>query len=56
MDPTLRFLFYLGAAVCFALAAFGGGRAARGRSLAFLPLGLLLWIAPTVWDAGTTAF
>lgn len=56
MDPTIRFLFYLGAAVCFAVAAFASGRAAGRTSVAFIPLGLLLWIAPTVWDAGTTAF
>ena len=56
MDPTIRFIFYLAAAVCFAVAAFGGGRATRAKSLAFVPLGLLLWIVPTVWDSGSAAF
>lgn len=56
MDPKIAFICYLGAAVCFALAAFGGNRVARGRSAAFLPLGLLLWLLPTLWDAGANAF
>ncbi|HVF73630.1 MAG TPA: hypothetical protein VM938_01170 [Acidimicrobiales bacterium] len=56
MDPTIRFLFYLAAAICFAIAAFAAGRAGRGNSIGFLPLGLLLWIAPSVWDAGSAAF
>jgi len=56
MDPKLSFFFYLAAAVCFALAAFGGDRVARGRSMAFLPVGLLLWLVPTLWGAGEAAF
>lgn len=54
MDPKLQFACYLGAAICFALAAFG--RVAAKAQVAFVPLGLLLWLLPTLWLAATTAF
>jgi lipopolysaccharide export LptBFGC system permease protein LptF len=62
MDPLsdeLRFLFYLLAVVCFALAAFADGgflaRRATGR-LSLLPLGLALFAFPAMWDTGAAAF
>jgi hypothetical protein len=56
VDPVPRFFCYLAAAACLALAALG--RAERGRTSpdVLVALGLLLWLAPTLWDAGTTAF
>lgn len=63
MDPKLAFLFYLVAVVCFAVAAFvpaapGLGRGGRGLGgrIALVPLGLGLWLFPTMWTAGTSAF
>ena len=57
MDPTVKFFFYLAAAVAFGLSALGGTRSGKGGQPAvLLPLGLLLWLAPTVWDAGKAAF
>jgi len=57
MDPTIRFFCLLAGAACFALAALGGTRrGAGGQPAVLLPLGLLLWMLPTVWDAGNAAF
>ena len=63
MDPKLQFFFYLGALVCFALSAFGdalrfGRRPGRAilPAVALVPLGLLLFVFPTVWATGTLAF
>ena len=63
MDPKLTFLFYLAALVCFGIAAFapaapglgGPGRGLGGR-VCLVPLGLGLWLFPTVWAAGSAAF
>ncbi|CAN5724096.1 MAG: hypothetical protein M3535_11360 [Actinomycetota bacterium] len=56
MDPRLTFLFYLGALVCFALAA-AGGRVGGGRaSVGLVPLGLALWLFPLLWSTGVAAF
>jgi hypothetical protein len=57
MDDKLRFFFLLGSALSFLLAAFGGTR--RGRLLqpeVLVPLGLLLWVVPSVWDVYERAF
>jgi hypothetical protein len=57
MDDQLRFFFLLGSAACFLLAVFGGTK--RGRILqpeALVPLGLLLWVLPTLWDVYERAF
>lgn len=63
MDPEVAFFFYLGAVVCFVLAAIGeswkyGARTRKGLkpTLALLPLGLALAFFPTMWDAGVNAF
>ena len=63
MDPKLAFLFYLAAVVCFGLSAFGPvgprvggtGRGLGGR-IALMPLGLGLWLFPTMWNTGVNAF
>ncbi len=53
MDIKVKFFFFLGAVVCFAIAAF----AERFRSrVALVPLGLALFVFPTVWDTGVAAF
>ena len=57
MDDKLRFFFLLASALSFLLAVFGGTR--RGRLLqpeVLVPLGLLLWVAPSVWDVYEAAF
>jgi hypothetical protein len=63
MDNEVKFFFYLGAVVCFVLAALGegwryGGRGRRGLAprLILLPLGLALFAFPTMWDTGVAAF
>jgi hypothetical protein len=63
MDPEVSFFFYLGAIVCFVLAALGEGwrygartRAGLKPSLTLLPLGLALAFFPLMWDTGVAAF
>lgn len=63
MDPEVSFFFYLGAVICFALAAAGDawrlgslGRRGVAPRLALLPLGLALFAFPVMWTAGTQAF
>lgn len=63
MDPEISFFFYLGALICFILAAVGevwkyGGRTRRGAqpTLSLLPLGLALTVFPTLWSTGTLAW
>ncbi len=53
MDIKIKFLFYLAAVACLVIAAFGSRISAR---VALLPLGLALFIFPTLWDTGVTAF
>ena len=63
MEPEVSFFFYLGALVCFILAAIGetwryGGRTRRGLkpTLTLLPFGLALAVFPTLWNTGELAF
>jgi hypothetical protein len=63
MDPEIAFFFYLGAVICFVLAALGetwkyGGRTRRGLkpTLTLLPLGLALLAFPVMWTAGVDAW
>ena len=63
MDPKVQFFFYLGAVICFGLAAVGdlwryGARARRGLApaIALVPLGLFLFAFPTMWTTGTAVF
>ncbi len=63
MDNEVKFFFYLGAVICFVIAALGegwryGGRGRRGLApqLLLLPLGLALFAFPTMWDTGVAAF
>ncbi len=63
MDPKIQFFFYLGAVICFALAAAGdawrfGARGRRGLAprLGLVPLGLALFVFPTMWNTGDLAF
>jgi hypothetical protein len=63
VDAEVSFFFYLGAVLCFALAAAGeawryGGRGRRGLAprLALIPLGLALWVFPLMWTTGVAAF
>lgn len=63
MKPEVAFWFYLGAVICFVLAAAGDGwrfgslgRRGMAPRLALLPLGLALFAFPTLWTVGTQAF
>ena len=57
MDARIRFFCYLAAAACFLVAALGGTkRGAAAQPAVLIPLGLLLFILPTMWDAGGQAF
>lgn len=54
MDPAVEFLVYLAAAGCFLLAALGGAHKGANPA-ALVPAGLLLWLLPTLWEAGERA-
>lgn len=54
MDATAEFLLYLAAAGCFLLASLGGARKGANPA-ALVPAGLLLWLLPTLWEAGERA-
>jgi hypothetical protein len=63
MDPKISFFFYLGAVICFAIAAAGpawkhGLRSRRGGTptLVLVPLGLALAVFPTMWTVATVAW
>lgn len=56
MDPTATFVCYLAAAGCFLLAALGGTKRGFSNPASLLPAGLLLWLLPTLWEAGIRAF
>jgi hypothetical protein len=58
-----QFFFYLAAVICFVVAALGEGWRLGGRTRAGLaarivlvPLGLALWLFPTMWNTGQAAF
>jgi hypothetical protein len=63
LDAKAQFFFYLAAVICFVIAAAGeawrfgrlGRRGLPGR-LALVPLGLALWLFPTMWNTGQAAF
>ncbi len=57
MSPKTAFFFYLGVFICFVIASLGEGWkfGARGRrglapSIALIPLGLALFVFPTMYD------
>ncbi len=57
------FFFYLAAVVCFLIAAAGEawkfgrlGRRGLAPRLVLVPLGLALWLFPTMWNLGQQAF
>lgn len=63
MDDEVAFFFYLAAVICFVLAAAGegwryGSRGRRGLAprVVLVPLGLALWLFPTMWNTGQAAF
>lgn len=56
MDVKIRFFFYLAAVIVFGLAAMGNGLRLGKRGMVLVPLGLALWLFPTVWDTGEAAF
>ena len=59
MDKKVEFFFYMAAVICFGLAATGEGvrlgRVGR-RTISLVPLGLLLWLFPLMWNTGRAAF
>jgi hypothetical protein len=63
LNEKATFFFYVGAVLCFLLAAIGetwryGARTRAGLSprLVLLPLGLALWLFPLMWNTGYHAF
>jgi hypothetical protein len=63
MDKEVEFFFYLGAVICFALAAAGEawrygrlGRRGMAPRIVLVPLGLALWLFPLMWNTGQAAF
>ena len=55
MSVEIKFLFYLAAVICFVLAALPAGRPGLSR-VGLTPLGLALFVFPTLWDTGAAAF
>ncbi|MGH9155547.1 MAG: hypothetical protein ACRD1K_06885 [Acidimicrobiales bacterium] len=53
MSAEVRFLFLLGAIICWGLAAFATRVSPR---VGLVPLGLALAFFPSLWEAGTTIF
>jgi|GraSoiStandDraft_30_1057271.scaffolds.fasta_scaffold598334_2 hypothetical protein len=63
MSPETSFWFYLAAIICWVLAAAGSawrfgrlGRAGLEPRLVLVPLGLALFLFPTLWTTGKLAF
>ena len=63
MSPKTAFFFYLAAFICFLISASGEGwkfgmRGRRGLapSIALLPLGLALFVIPTLYDTFKAAW
>ena len=63
MDVEIKFWFYLASVIVLLLAAAGenwryGARTRRGvaPALTLLPLGIALFVFPTMWDVGVEAF
>lgn len=63
IGPKGQFFFFLAAVICFVLAAIGEprmtgrlGRPTVVSRIAFVPLGLALWLFPLMWNTGQTAF
>jgi hypothetical protein len=63
IGPKGVFFFYLAAVICFVLAAIGEprirgrlGRPSVGPGIAFVPLGLALFVFPQMWNLGHVAF
>lgn len=63
MSDKTSFFFYLGAVICFVVAAAGEGwrfgrlgRRGMAPRLVLVPLGLALFVVPTMWDTGVAAF
>ncbi len=63
MSDKTSFFFYLAAVVCFVIAAAGEGwrfgrlgRRGLAPRLVLVPLGLALFVFPTMWDTGVAAF
>jgi hypothetical protein len=63
LDKKVEFFFYLGAVLCFVLAAAGegwryGSRGRRGLAprVVLVPLGLALWLFPLMYYTAQQAF
>lgn len=63
MSPKTAFFFYLAALLCFLVAAAGEGwrygrlgRRGMAPRVVLVPLGLALWLFPTLWNAFKAAF
>jgi hypothetical protein len=63
LDKKVEFFFYLGAVLCFVLAAAGEGwrygrlgRRGLAPRVVLVPLGLALWLFPLMWNTGKLAF
>ena len=63
MDSEVEFFFYLGAVICFLVAAAGEGwrygrlgRRGMAPRVVLVPLGLALWVFPLMWNTGKAAF
>ena len=63
LDAKAQFFFYLASVICFVVAAAGEawrfgrlGRRGLAPRLLLVPLGLALFVFPTMWNTGQAAF
>jgi len=56
VDPKIKFFFYLAALIVFLFSTLGRGFKLGGRGITEVPLGLALWLFPTLWEVGEAAF
>ena len=56
MDLKVQFFFYLAATIVFVMAALGNGLKLGKRGMVLVPLGLALWLFPTLWNIGEAAW
>ena len=56
LSVKAQFFFYVAAVICFVVAGLAEGKARLAGRIGFIPLGLALWLFPTVWNTGHAAF
>ncbi len=56
MDIKIKFFFWLASVIVLFLASIGNSFKVGKRGMVLMPLGLLLFVFPFMWDQGVAAF